>query len=104
MQTHPSLIERTVGATLCAFSRQEMPYEEAEMELVEVIASQIDGRTDYAMAVIGYYVREMLKALAANQVVLADVFDAFVDAAAEAEYGHTQAALKLSEPISRLRH
>lgn len=104
MQTHPSLIERSVGATLCAFTRRDLPPEEAELELVEIIASQIDGKTDYAMAVIGFYVRQMLKALSARQMALADAFDAVVDAAASATSGHMQAALKLSEPVSRLRH
>lgn len=102
MQTHPALIERSVGATLNAFSRGQLAHEEAELDLVELITSQIVGKTDYSVAVIGFYVRAVLKALARRQIDLPDVFDALVDAAAEG--GHTTASLRLSEPLSRLRH
>lgn len=102
MQTHPALIERSVGATLTAFSRGQLAHEEAEMDLVEVITGQILGKTDYAVAVIGFYVRAMLKAFALRQIDFPDVFDAMVDAAAE--NGHATASLRLSEPLSRLRH
>ena len=102
MQTHPALIERSVGATLSAFSRGQLAHEEAELDLVELITSQIVGKTDYAVAVIGYYVRAVLKALAQKQIDLPDVFDALVDAAAEG--GHATASLRLSEPLSKLRH
>ena len=104
MQTHPSLIERSCGATLGALSRGHLAHEEAEMDLVELITSQIDGRTDYAVAVIGFYVRAVLKAMVQKRIDQADVFDAVVDAAAAAGQGHMPASLKLSEPLSRLRH
>ncbi len=104
MQTHPSLIERSAGATLGAFSRGQMGHEEAEMDLVELIASQIDGKTDYAVAVLGFYVRAVLKAMTQKQIDLPDVFDAVVDAAAAAGEGHMPASLKLSEPLCRLRN
>ncbi len=104
MQTHPALIERSVGATLGAFSRGHLGHEEAEFDLVEVIASQINGKTDYAMAVLGFYVRAVLKAMVEKQIDQADVFDAVVDAAAAAGGGHMPASLKLSETLCRLRH
>ena len=97
MQTHPLLIERSVGATLCAFQRGQVTPEEAELDLVELISTQISGRTSYATAVIGFYVRANLKSLAAKQIALADVFDTMVDAAAEAAHGHIPATVKLSQ-------
>ncbi len=104
MQTHPTLIERSVGATLCAFSRGQVTHEEAEMDLVELVTSQIVGKTDYAVAVIGFYVRTVLKAMADKQVDLPDAFDAFVDAAVIGANGHMPVSLRLSEPLTRLRH
>lgn len=102
MQTHPTLIERSVGSTLCAFKAGRLTLDEAAFDLVEVIASQILGRTNYAMAVIGYYVRKALMALADKQLELPDVFDAIVDAAMEGPRGHVAAAAKLAQPINRL--
>lgn len=104
MLTHPSLIERSVGATLSAFARGYVPSEEAEMDIVELIAGQIDGKTDYAMAVIGYYVRAILKAYDSRQIEFPDAFDTFVDAAIAGQGGHTCVSERLAEPIVRLRH
>jgi hypothetical protein len=104
MQTHPALIERSVGATLSAFSRGQLAHEEAEIDLIEVVTSQIVGKTDYAVAVIGYYVRAVLRAYVRKQIDMADVFDAFVDATAAGSQGHMPASLCLSQPLSRLRH
>ncbi|MFT4075134.1 MAG: hypothetical protein QM647_06340 [Asticcacaulis sp.] len=104
MQTHPALIERSVGATLRTLSRGQMTREEATLDLIELIASQIVGKTDYAMAVIGYYVRAVLNGYADNHIALADAFDAFTDAAAEAGHGHVAVSLRLSQPLLGLRH
>jgi hypothetical protein len=101
--THPTLIERSVGATLCAFKAGLLTIDEAALDLVEVIASQIVGKTYYAMAVIGFYVRKALEALAEQQLDLPDVFDAVVDAAMEGPHGHVAASSKLAEPITRLQ-
>ena len=102
MHTHPTLIERSVGSTLCAFKAGRMTIDEAALDLIELIASQIVGRTNYAMAVIGYYVRAVLKALAEKQLELPDVFDAIVDAAMEGARGHVAASSRLAQPIARL--
>lgn len=101
--THPTLIERSVGSTLCAFKAGRLTLDEAALDLVEVIASQIVGKTNYAMAVIGYYVRRALTALADNKLDLPDVFDAIVDAAMEGPQGHVAASRKLAQPITRLQ-
>lgn len=101
--THPTLIERSVGSTLCAFKAGRLTIDEAAMDLVEVIASQIVGKTNYAMAVIGYYVRRALVAMADNKLDLPDVFDAVVDAAMDGRRGHVAASRRLAEPITRLQ-
>ena len=103
MQTHPALIERSVAATLRALSRGQLTHEEAELDLIELVASQISGKTDYAVAVIGFYVRAVLKAFARKQIDLPDVFDALVDAVAAGNRGHMPASQCLSAPLARLR-
>ncbi len=104
MQTHPGLIERSVGATLREFSTGRITHEEAEFDLVELIANQITGKTDYAVAVIGFYIRAVLKAMAERRIDMADVFDACVDAAAACTQGHMPASRCLAEPLNRLRY
>jgi len=101
--THPTLIERSVGSTLCAFKAGRLTIDEAAYDLVEIIASQIVGRTNYSMAVIGYYVRKALTALADKKLDLSDVFDAVVDAAMDGPQGHVAASTKLAQPINRLQ-
>jgi|GEM_PF-6761687 hypothetical protein len=102
MHTHPTLIERSVGSTLCAFKAGRLTMDEAALDLIEIVASQIVGRTNYAMAVIGYYVRTALKALADKKLELPDVFDAIVDAAMEGPRGHVAASTRLAQQITRL--
>ncbi|HTN41915.1 MAG TPA: hypothetical protein VLZ84_12230 [Asticcacaulis sp.] len=104
MQTHPALIERSVGATLTGFSNGRLTYEEAVLDLFELICAQINGKTYYSMAVIGYYVRAILKSLAANNLDLADAFDAFVDAAAEGANGQAPVTIRLARSLSATRH
>ncbi len=101
MQTHPSLVERSIGATLKAYKNGQLRLEEAELDLVELIANQITGKTDYAVAVLGFYVRAVLKAFARRQIDLPDAFDAVADAVAIAEHGHMPASLRLSQELSR---
>lgn len=103
MHTHPTLIERSVGSTLCAFKSGRITLDEASLDLVELIANQIVGRTNYAVAVLGYYVRKALEALADRQIDLSDVFDAIVDAAMEGPQGHVAASSRLAQPLARLQ-
>ena len=103
MQTHPSLIERSVGATLCAFARGRIGFEEAHLDLTELVATQIVGKTPFSIAAIGYYVRAVLKALMEHKVALADVFDALVDAAAVGSEDHRAVTLRLAEPLRMLK-
>lgn len=103
MQTHPSLVERSVGAILKAFSRGQVTLEEAELDLTELLATQMIGKTDYCVAVIGFYVRAVLKALASRQIDLPDAFDTFVDAAIAASGGTGRVSAQLAQPFARLR-
>lgn len=104
MQMHPALIERSVGATLCSFSNGRMAFEEAALDLFELVSMGISGRTHYSMAVIGYYVRALLRAMESKDIELADAFDAFVDAAASGTDGHASVTVRLSQPLSAARH
>jgi hypothetical protein len=103
MQTHPALIERSVGSTLCSFSRGKLTFEEAALDLFEVVSSQISGRTHYSMAIIGYYVRAILAGMRNREIALADAFDAFVDAAAAGTEGHCSVTSRLAQPLSSAR-
>lgn len=100
MQTHPSLIERSVGATLCSFSQGRLTFEEAALDLFELVSMQINGRTHYSMAVIGYYVRAILTGMGRKEIDLPDAFDAFVDAAAVGAEGAPSVAGRLAQPVS----
>jgi hypothetical protein len=104
MQTHPALIERSVGATLCSFSRGKLTSEEAALDLFELISGQINGRTHYSMAVIGYYVRAILAGMSNREIDLPDAFDAFVDAAVAGAEGHSLVTIRLAQPLSSVRH
>lgn len=104
MQTHPALIERSVGATLTEFSNGRLTYEEAVLDLFELICTQMNGKTYYSMAVIGYYVRAILNSLAAKDIHLADAFDAFVDAAAEGSNGQAPVTIRLAKSLAHTRH
>lgn len=104
MQTHPALIERSVGSTLCSFSRGKLTSEEAALDLFELVSSQINGRTHYSMAVLGYYVRAILNGMSNREIALADAFDAFVDAAIVGTQGHSSVTARLAQPLSTARN
>jgi hypothetical protein len=96
---HPSLIERSVGATLRAYLDRQLTPEEAEFDLVELIATQIFGKTDYAVAVIGYYVRNMLKGLSNGKIGFVQAFESLVDAALIASDGNTPVSSCLANAL-----
>lgn len=100
---HPSLIERSVGATLRAFTNGKVTPEEAELDLVELIASQIVGKTDYAVAVIGFYVRAVLKAVSHRRIDPTEAFETFVEAAIGAGEDREPVSLRLAQPFAKAR-
>lgn len=100
---HPSLIERSVGATLRAFSNGRITIEEAELDLVELIASQMVGKTDYAVAVIAYYVRAVLKSLSRHKISTVEAFETIVDGAIGAAEGKEPVSARLASPFFAMK-
>ncbi len=100
---HPSLIERSVGATLRAFSKGQVTFEEAELDLVELIANQMIGKTDYAVAVIAYYVRAVLKSLSRHRISALEAFETIVDSAIGAAEGREPVSSRLARPFFTMK-
>lgn len=96
---HPSLLERAVGATLRTFSRGEVTQEEAELDLVELIACQIIGKTDYTVATVGFYVRSIMKALSERRMAVEQAYETFVDAAIAAGEGEVPVTTRLAQAL-----
>ncbi len=100
---HPSLIERSVGATLRAFSKGQVTREEAELDLIELIASQMVGKTDYIVAVVGYYVKALLDAVSRGHIDFTAAFETLVDAALTGAEYNIPLSARLATPFLKAR-